>query len=277
MRIIDYSYIKPTERRPGYIAIPELKRDKPSAIQFVKLAKLDVNLTRPTAFLYITGVSMAPSEFGLNTHNTVSQCPVVKSTAAFSAHEWIYTFKNKEHLIHVDSISGTCAAGIQAVSKAYDLLYSNAVDEVIIIGGDRITLETLRLFKELNIPITCGDGFVYMRLDRGSKQITDVKWKYQFNRNPFVFTEETINKLSPGYPVDYVKLHGTGTEVNTAAELGLSKLGRNLTYKSLIGHTQGVSALLETCLVLDDHSITGTTLVTANGLGGFYGCFTLKK
>jgi len=276
MQIIDFVYAHGTEAREGYIAIPELDRYKSSVLQFIKLSKLNIELTRPTAFLYLDGFSMSPSESGLNTTNVENYSPIIKSGAAYIAHEWVYTFKGKEYLRKVDIISSTCAAGIQALYEANRMLKEGYVEEVIIIGGERTTNDTMRLFKELRIPVTCGDGFIYMKLQKG-KGISDIKWKYAYNRNPFMFSREVIDTLIPNYPVDFVKLHGTGTQANTAAEAGIAKIASPITYKSGIGHTQGISALLETAMVLFDPSIKGKVLVTANGLGGFYGAFTLDK
>jgi len=279
MQIVDYRYIKGTERRDKYIAIPELNRLKPSARQFIALASIDIVLSQPTAFLYIEGFSIAQSDCGLNPVDTKNYMPSLKAGSSYIAHEWVQSFKNKEHLVRLDLLSGTCAAGIQAVYEADRLLNEGKVKEVIIIGGERTTPDTIRLFKELGIRIMCGDGLVYMRLTKqeGGMQIVAPEWKFAYSQNPFSFTEESLNTLIPYYNVDYVKLHGTGTKSNTNAEAGLAKIATNVTYKDEIGHTQGVSALLETCMVIDDDSIEGNILVTANGVGGFYGAFSLLK
>jgi hypothetical protein len=276
MQIIDYKYLHGTEQRPGYIAIPELSRLRPAAPQFAEIANLDIRLTRSTAFLYIDGFSLSPSECGLHPKDIKNFCPAIKTGIGNVVHSWIRTFENNHLLSRVDIMSGTCAAGIQAIYEAEQILARREAEEVIIIGGERITDDTMRLFKELNIPITCGDGFVYVRAIRGN-QIEDCKWKYQYHTNPFGFTAATLNSLIPSYKIDYVKLHATGTESNTAAEKDLEELATPIQYKETIGHTQGVSALLETCMVLDDPDINGTILVTANGMGGFYGAFTLTK
>lgn len=277
MQISDYKYIIGTEKRDRYYAIPELNRLKPSIQQFIDLANLDITLTVPTAFLYINGFSLSPSDSSLNPVDIKNYMPVIKGGSSYIAHEWISTFQNKELITHVDILSGTCAAGIQAMYEAKRLFNEKKVKEVIIIGTERTSPDTLRLFKELRIPVTCGDGFVYMRLLDSGDDISDVKWKFAHNKNPFEFTQEQINSLIPAYAVDWVKLHGTGTKANTHAEKEISKLGYVLTYKESIGHTQGISAMLETALVLDCNRITGKILVTANGLGGFYGAFTLHK
>ncbi|MEE8599289.1 MAG: hypothetical protein V3S69_07285 [Dehalococcoidales bacterium] len=278
MHIIDYKSITGTEDRGDVIAIPELNPKKVAAPQFVSLADLNIELTVPTAFLYIGGATVSSSEAGLGTGEGV-YFPAIKTGASYIAHMWASTFKNLEYLTQMQVIEGTCAAGIHAINQAFEMLYSqrrDAVSEVIIIGHERITPDTTRLFKELGIPITCGDGFVYMRLGKGF-DIADVKWKWAHNPNPFVFSWETLDTLLPGYRIGYVKLHGTGTEANETAEAGLAELATPVRYKDKIGHTQGISALIETCLVMDDPNIRGRILVTANGLGGYYGAFTLTK
>jgi hypothetical protein len=276
MHISDFKYFKGTVKENGYVAIPDLKRDRPSVGQFIKMANLDIVLTRPTAFLYVDGFLVSQSDNGMREPVKVSKAAILKSGTSYIAHEWVYTFKNKEHLKHVNMITSTCASGVQAIWEAEALLESGMVEEVIVIGAERTTDATLSLFSELRIPVTCGDGFAYMRLCRGYG-IHDPVWKYTYQQNPFYFPKEVLDTLKPEYPVDYVKLHGTGTPSNTEGESGLAAIATPITYKQDIGHTQGVSALLETCMVLDDPEIMGKILVTANGLGGFYGSFLVVK
>lgn len=277
MQILDYKCIAGTELRERYVAIPELHRTKPAAAQFIRLAELDIKLSKPAAFLFIDGFSMSPSETNYTT-SEARYTPVIKTGAAMVAHQWIHTFEGKEWLKHVDVLSGTCAAGIQAMYRA-QLLLNSGIQDVIVIGSERTTADTMRLFKELHIPVTCGDGFIYMRLgyEDGKPDVGSITWKFVYNQNPFEFTREQLDMLIPTQPMDYVKLHDTGTEINTVAEAGLAAIAKPISYKSKIGHTQGISALLETGLVLDDDSIMGKILVTANGLGGYHGAFTLTK
>jgi len=276
MQIIDYKHIHGTELRPGYVAIPELHRYKSSVQQFIKLADLDIVLTKKTAFLYVDGFSVSQAESGICKPVNPAYQLALKTGSSYIAHEWAGTFKNKELLEKVDIISSTCAAGVQAIYEASELIYSTDIEEVIIIGGERTTDDTIRLFRELRIDVNCGDGFFYMRLAAG-EQISNINWKYVHNQNPFYFAKADIDKLKPVTPVDYVKLHGTGTASNTEAESGIAELGKQIMYKHQIGHTQGISALLETCMVLSDDSIQGKIMVAANGLGGFYGSFILDK
>lgn len=277
MRIVDYKYIKGTDRQDGLIAIPELDRNTPATEQFIRLAEIDPELDEPTALIFIGGVTVAMSDTGLGKGNGV-YFPAIRTSNAYTAHRWIRNWRCKEHVKHIEVIDGTCAAGIKALQLAQELIYDprNPIKEAVIIGHERISTETLRLFRELNIPITCGDGLVYMRVGMGW-DIVHIDWRWAYNENPFAFSREDLDKLIPEYSVGYVKLHGTGTESNEAAEAGLAELGTPIRYKGEIGHTQGISALLETCVLLDDPNIRGRILVTANGLGGYYGAFTLTK
>ncbi len=277
MRIVDYKHIVGTEHRDRLVAIPELDRNKLAASQFIKLADLNIELKVPTAFLYLAGTTVDQSEAGLGTGNGVF-FPAIKSGTSFCAHQWVGSFQNAHLVQHMEIIEGTCAAGINAIRRAGEILLEpfNDIEEVIIIGHERITDEVIRSFKELGMPIICGDGFVYMRLSEGY-DISAIKWRWSYNPNPFNFVSDDLNTLIPTYRVGYVKLHGTGTPNNDAAESDLEKLATPLKYKPEIGHTQGISALLETCLVLADPNIRGRILVTANGFGGYYGAFTLTK
>lgn len=277
MRVIDYKYIIGTEHGGNLVAIPHLDRDKLATRQFIDMAELDIELTKPTAFFYLAGNTVNQSEADVRKGNDL-YAPAIKTVVSSCAHQWISTFKNIEHLVWMETVEGTCAAGINAIYKAHRMVHNvySDVQEAIIIGHERITPSILRSFEELGMSMLCGDGFAYMRLGQGH-DIAPPEWKWAYNPNPYVFEKETLNTLIPDYRVGYVKLHGTGTQANNAAEADLEKLATPLKYKPLIGHTQGLSALLETCMVLDDPNIRGRILVTANGYGGYYGAFTLTK
>lgn len=277
MRIIDYKYIHGTKLQNGIMTIPELDRTKPATQQFIDLAELELNLEVPTAFIYINGTTVHQSEAGLS-KGIDQYVPAIKTSSPYIAHQWCSVFENKEHLVSMEVVNGTCASAIQAVHRAAVLLHNPyfGVEEVVVIGHERICPDTVRMFKELGIRITCGDGFVYMKFGMGH-DIGRIIWDWAYNSNPFMFTRETLDTLIPTYRIGYVKLHGTGTKSNCEAEQGLFELATPLMYKEEIGHTQGISALLETCILLDDPNIRGRILVTANGLGGYYGAFTLTK
>jgi len=277
MQILDYKHIAPSEKREGYFAIPELVRNTSSVNQFIKLSQLDIELTKPTGFIYVEGFAISQAESGVTNKVTGKYTVAVCSGTSFIMHKWLSTFKNKHFIRAATNTTGTCASGMQALHIAREWMETGVCEEVILIGGERITEDTIRLFKELRIGILCGDGFVYMKLGRGGVDIEHTKWRYAYNANAFSFTAETLNNLIPWYPVNYVKLHATGSPSNDAAEEDLAKLGIPITYKQNIGHTQGISSLLELCIVMADDSIRGSILVVANGVGGFYGSCTINK
>jgi 3-oxoacyl-(acyl-carrier-protein) synthase len=76
------------------------------------------------------------------------------------------------------------------------------------------------------------------------------------------------------YNIDMIKMHGSGTEQNTTAEdEAINELFGNIDrieYKSKIGHSQGVSAVVEICKLMDEYQ-NKSVLVNASGLGNFYG------
>lgn len=277
MQILDYKHIPPTERREGYFAIPELDRECSSVNQFIELANLNVELTVPTGVIYIDGFTITQAETGIGLTTSNKYTVAVCSGTSYVMHKWISSFGNPELVTRATSTTGTCASSLQALNLASEWLQSGVCKEVIVVGGERITKDTVRLFKELRIPLMCGDGFAYMRLGAEGNDIADTTWKFAYNKNPFAFTRDVLNNLTPGFPVDYVKLHATGSKSNTEAEQDLALLGVPLALKTVIGHTQGISGLLETCIVLSDATIKGKVLVVANGVGGFYGSCVLNR
>ena len=277
MRILEYKHIAPSELREGYFAIPELDRESSSVNQFIALANLNVKLTVPTGVIYIDGFTITQAETGIGLTTSNKYTVAVCSGTSYVMHKWISSFSNPELVVQATSTTGTCASSMQALNLASGWLQSGVCKEVIIVGGERITKDTVRLFKELRIPLMCGDGFAFMRLGAEGSDITETTWKFAYNKNPFAFTKESLNQLTPYFPIDYVKLHDTGSKSNTEAEQDLALLGTPLAYKQNIGHTQGISGLLELCIVLSDTSIKGNILAVANGVGGFYGSCILNK
>ena len=279
MQIVEYKYITPTIDRGEYIAIPELDRKDTTVNQFISITELKIPTNKPTGIILIEGFSIAQSESGIKPSKSEENVVTVKTGSSYALHKWIGQTTNPDNVVYATIVSSTCASGIEAIYVADKLLNKGVCEEVVIIGSERTTEDTISLFKELRIPVVCGDGFVYMKLAKGDyvNTITKPRWLYSYNKNPFVFRKQTLNNLIPNSPVDYIKLHGTGTKANDLAESDLEKIALPLKYKCIIGHTQGISSLIETCLVLSDKSIFGNILVVANGFSGFYGSFILNK
>jgi hypothetical protein len=208
---------------------------------------------------------------------------VVKSQIGYVAHKYALLIGNIDYL----SINANaCASAMHAIYEAQKLINKEDYDEVFIVGEEWVEPNELLLYKQLGIGITCSDGFVVARFEKYPRNYRIRK--PLFHKATWLFHQESacLNFSKAGYAkvlqnyvndhIDVVKTHGTGTDNNNEAEDGaiadiLGDLPK-LYYKQSIGHSQGVSALLEICVSLDDKTlINKNILALASGLGNFYG------
>jgi len=292
MFIKDFGYLKPTIDCGDHYEIPDLSREAYTTKAFMSKIKLP-ELTTNTAVLLAGGFNIhqseSRSEGSINPRYLGSVKPqptsmIIKESTAYTLHQWIGSLNKPELVTYASINSNTCASSMHSIYEANQLLSLGVCDEVLIIAEEKTSSNTLRIFKEHHIDLLCGDGFAYILLSRKRPKkylgyISNTKWVYEYNRNPFHTTVEGYAKIIPQGQFNYIKPHGTGTPTNNAAEIELlNKKGTKfLFYKDKIGHTQGVSALLELCLTLDNPSVKGEILCLASGLGGFYGSCVLRK
>lgn len=285
MFIRDYFYIKPTINCDDHIEIDGINRKDYAINQFISMAPKIV-LDKKTAILYAPGTGISQSESRNPTQvndryiGSVPLCDggmLVKELTSYHIHKWIGEMDNRELVSYVNINSNACASSMYALYEAERLLRDKVVDEVIVISDERSSFNTIRIFKEHGIPLVVGDALVIVRLVRNGHghEISDTKWEYEWNRNPFGVTKTGYLKVDE--VADTIKTHGTGTNNNSEAEQVLEKGRRVVSYKDQIGHTQGASALLELCMLLDDDSISGRVLCVAAGLGNVYGSCILHK
>jgi len=241
------------------------------------------------AFLYPAGPVVHHSD-GRNIGNLLSYSEIaIKSQAGLS----LFTLAKRFPGIDFDyaSINGnTCASSLHSLHEAYDLIHNKNYDNVIIYAQDLVEKSQLLLFKQLGINIVCGDGVAAMHLtkektDNSIAEVLDTSWIFNnADTSPMSVSRDgyikTLSELNLGN-VDYVKPHGTGTGRNDIEEeQAIQELFGDIKkfyYKKDIGHTQGASAIIETCLVLDEMSSNETAVVIASGLGGFYGSAYIRK
>ena len=240
-----------------------------------------IKLTGRTAVLYAAGTTIALGESrnysgdyscSLNKEDSAI---ALKDSTGYMLHKYIGKLvSNGCDIVYANINSNTCASSMHSLYEAEDLLSNNRVDNVVIISEEKTSHNTLRVFAEMGISLKPSDGFACMVLSRGGKgiKITDTKWEYEYNRNPFGTTKDGYSKLL--CDADSVKVHGTGTDNNTFAE---SIFKNQIEYKSKIGHAQGASGLLEVCMLIDDDNVHGDILCVASGLGGFYGGCKVHK
>jgi len=285
MYIVDYEYFKPAVHNVSYNAIEWLDREEYATPQFIEKAR-EITLIKSTAVLMASGGTSHQSESRDSSTSMLVdklELPLYESTlalkecSAYSLHKWIGSMVNNELVVYASINSNTCASSMYCLYEAERLLRDGVCEEVIIIAEERTSFNTLRIFKEHNIPLVVGDGFAMIRLSNEVTElkVTDTKWAYEYNRNPFGTTQSGYAKVDG--ECDVIKPHGTGTDNNNKAEEQMVFGRKTVYYKPEIGHTQGVSALLELCMAIDDDNVQGDVLCVASGLGNFYGSCILKK
>ena len=241
-----------------------------------------IRLEGRCAFLYAGGAVVTASEARNSTKDNKYREPVKESTAlikelaAYSMHKWIGLLNGKECIEYANINGNTCASSMHSLYEAEQLLNSG-FDQVVIVAEEKTASNTLRIFDEHGIDLKVGEGCVIMHLGKASspadEDITDCKWSFEYNRNPFGVTSSGYSKVFSDCAI--VKPHGTGTGNNEEAE-SIYKDKEQLRYKEKYGHTQGVSGLLEVALVLDEEVI-GDVCCISSGLGGFYGSCIVHK
>lgn len=285
MFIRDYFYVKPTVNCTDHMEIGGINREDYAVSQFIEMAPKIV-LDKKTAVLYAPGTGISQSESRNPTQvnaryvGSVPLCDggmLVKELTSYHIHKWIGEMDNRELVTYVNINSNACASSMYSLYEAERLLRDGVVEEVIVISDERSSFNTIRIFKEHGIPLVVGDALVIVRLVANGQghEITETKWSYEWNRNPFGVTATGYLKVDE--IADVIKTHGTGTSNNSEAEQVLEKGRRVVSYKDEIGHTQGASALLELCMLLDDSSVDGRILCVAAGLGNVYGSCILNK
>lgn len=282
MKVLSYKYIAPNEDgivealdRQGYMT--------PQYINLVEEYLGEIELTGKCAFLYAAGAAITASEArnaedkGIYREKEKKSSTVIRELAAYGMHKWIGMVNGRSNIKYANVNANTCASSMHSLYEAEQLL-SNGFDMVMIVAEEKTAYNTLRIFDEHTIDIKVGEGLAIMVLGKASspadEDITDCKWSYEYNRNPFGVTYTGYKEVYT--ECEYVNPHGTGTDNNEMAENAVYGYTTQLRYKHKLGHTQGVSGLLEVCMVLDE-DISGSVLCVSSGLGGFYASCILHK
>ena len=277
MKVLSYKYIKPNEDgivegldRQGYMTPQYMEL----MMEYLKTIKLEGKC----AFLYAAGAAVTASEArntidsGKYREHEKKSSVVIKELAAYGMHKWIGVLDGRANIRYANVNANTCASSMHSLYEASRLM-DDGYDMVVIVAEEKTAYNTLRIFDEHGIDLKVGEGCAVMVLGKASspadEDITDCKWSYEYNRNPFGVTESGYRSVYTD--CDYVNPHGTGTENNEIAENAVYGDADQLRYKEKYGHTQGVSGLLEVCMLLDDEDVKGKVLCVSSGLGGYYG------
>lgn len=267
------------EKKARYISQTLSKREAYMNEVFYKLYKDEIakfKTTGKTALLYIGGAAE---------HHSTSRdyLPVQNGTMPVKSQLGYIASKTAKRIGNISYLSinaNACASSMYTLKEAKELL-TQGFDDVIIYGEEWVEDVELKLFEQLNIELVCSDGFFILQLakecDIPKARIEDVSWIWSEDRSPFEITKEGYIKAMEPFnkrKVDIVKMHGSGTEQNNKAEYeAIKELYGDIDtieYKSMIGHSQGVSTGVELCMTIDQF-IDKDILVNASGLGNFYG------
>lgn len=271
--------------------IDGIDRDGYMTPQFLKLAKeyLESIVTYgKTALLYAAGPAMHHSDARDVGNTTRDGSIAVKSQIGYNVYNVARSCKNAK-IEYVSSNANTCASSMYSLHEASRLMQEGYTD-VIVFASDLVEASEELLFEQLGVEISCGDGLAVVHLTkdvtgRSILEISKTAWVWNADRSPMAVSAEGYRKVLGELgvkEVDVVKAHGTGTTRNSEEELNainsMVKCTRVVSYKHRIGHTQGVSTLLELCMMIEDGDVEWQTgLVLASGLGGFYGGCVVRK
>jgi hypothetical protein len=266
-----------------YFINPDIKSDGYMTQEHIKLCKdylKNLKLTGKCAFLYVGGATIPSSEtryveqFDSNIAvQPIHSSTAIKESSAYCMHKWIGMLSDRDKISFASINANTCASSMYSLYEAQDL-FEKGFDEIVIVAEERTSYNTLRVFEESRIDLKLGQGMSIIHLSREGSDITNCKWAYSYDRNPFGVTQEGYSTVFSS--CDIVKPHGTGTENNESAEQLLTSGRQQLRFKEEIGHCQGASGLIEVCMVLDS-DVKGRVLCVSSGLGGFYGSCIVEK
>jgi len=291
MYIKSYEYITSDKFVEDHMEISGVSRSDYVTKKYISMLQMP-KVDKPTGLLFTGGFSVHQGE-GRRSEDTPTYArgsiELQKSSfrsregTSFSVYSWAKEIDGGENIVYANINSNACASSMHCVYEAEILLNSGVCDEVVVIAEERTNFNTLRLFKEHRVPIVCGDGVAVVVFSKEGNdsmpQVHDTKWRFKLGSNPSSTSVEGYRLVDTDKKIDYVNPHGTGTKTNDAAEVEIVDGRRALYYKKGIGHTQGVSAIIELCMVLDDNNVDkgSTTLCVASGFGGFYGSCILRK
>lgn len=282
MVLTNYFYKYATEHHVDRVSIPELNRQDYMTPQYIKMFKESlsgIKLEGKVGFIYSCGATAHQAELRTCSKpdytNSLSGVYegflVAKSMTAFMMHRYLALFNKNNKMVDTEIVSNTCASSMYAMILAEEWL--KRMDHVIIVTEEKTSFDTIRIFHEHRIDVKASDGFACAVLSNKGEgpKLSDCKRGFMYNNNPFFTSVEGYN-LVDIKEVDMVKVHGTGTEVNTIAENEVFGDRQIISYKDKIGHSQGSSGLLELCMSVDEYKNSKKSILcVASGFGGFYG------
>jgi hypothetical protein len=281
MFLKSYTHIVPTLELDDYFVIEGLDRDCNFNLFYRKQNKdflSSIEANDGLAVIYCPPIPFVEVE---------SKGLAINKLQHTHAHKYAFALKNCR-VDYVEIEGSACASSLAGIVKAYKLIHSGEFKDVLVITDERISKGVSDLFKQMKINIKAGDGFSALHLVKSEPKdsfikITDPATAYHYHTNPWATTEEGYRKVIASEDYEYIKPHGTGTDVNDDSEKYLCENKKvmlspeGMRYKDKYGHMQGASGATEICQMLEEHSNLPRTLCLAAGLGNFYAGLVIEK
>lgn len=284
MKIKSYKY-QIGQKKDGKVIIDSIDRKKFTSQVFDNDMIDYIKSIKPSSEKVAVLIAGGPAIHHSDTRNVnnlaVEGSVVVRSQLGYNSYSIARLFQFDIDYLSINT--NTCASSMYCLYEA-KRLFKEGYTDVIIVAVDLVDDTQELLFKQLGIDLVCGDCVSVTHLaNEGIALIDDVVWKWNKDSSPMSVSKEGYDKVISSLDtsgVDFVKMHGSGTERNTEMEIeAIRARGVNVKcvgYKQEIGHTQGCSTIVEVCMMLDREKFT-KSLVLASGLGGFYGGCIITK
>ena len=284
MKIKSYKY-QIGQKKDGKVIIDSIDRKKFTSQVFDNDMISYIKSIKPSSEKVAVLVAGGPAIHHSDTRNVnnlaVEGSVVVRSQIGYNSYSIARLFQFNIDYISINT--NTCASSMYCLYEA-KRLFQEGYTDVLIVAVDLVDDTQELLFKQLGIDLVCGDCISVTHLSNdGMFSIDDVVWKWNKDSSPMSVSKEGYDKVISSLDtscVDFVKMHGSGTERNTEMEIEAIRArgmdAKCVGYKQEIGHTQGCSTIVEVCMMLDREKFT-KSLVLASGLGGFYGGCIITK
>ena len=284
MKIKSYKY-QIGQKKDGKVIIDSIDRKKFTSQVFDNDMISYIKSIKPSSEKVAVLIAGGPAIHHSDTRNVnnlaVEGSVVVRSQLGYNSYSIARLFQFNIDYISINT--NTCASSMYCLYEA-KRLFQEGYTDVIIVAVDLVDDTQELLFKQLGIDLVCGDCISVTHLaTEGMASIDDVVWKWNKDSSPMSVSKEGYDKVISSLDtsgVDFVKMHGSGTERNTEMEIEAIRARcvnvKCVGYKQEIGHTQGCSTIVEVCMMLDREKFT-KSLVLASGLGGFYGGCIITK
>lgn len=230
----------------------------------------DIKLAGKVGLLYVGGEAHHSSELRYTVETDSTPQKYVLSQMSYMLNRYAEKLSRSNDIVYANIINTGSASGVWALKEADNLINSGACDYVIVVSEDKIQQSNLDMLKEYQLPAILGEGMLCCIFGREEGiPIGDITTKYDFTLYSYPESSKLTNVLSKSnYLVTYY---------NILKDTINDDYGTILSYTNKHGLLQGMSALVDMLMFVEDNTTTGTASILSYGYGGFYGSFVVDK